>query len=61
MDCLSPQWVKQFDVQYNFEVREQYRIMIYDVDDFNNLNNFELHDFIGELQFSLHEVVTCRD
>lgn len=37
MDSLSPQWVRQFDVQYNFEVREQYKIDVYDVDDFNNL------------------------
>jgi len=37
MDNLNPQWVKQFDVQYNFEVREQYKIDIYDVDDFDNI------------------------
>lgn len=37
MDNLAPQWVKQFDVQYNFEVREMYKIDIYDVDDFDNL------------------------
>lgn len=35
--------------------------MIYDVDDFNNINSFEKHDFIGELEFTLHEVVTMRD
>lgn len=37
MDNLSPQWVKQFDVTYNFEVREQYKVEVYDVDDFNNV------------------------
>lgn len=37
MDNLNPQWVKQFDVQYNFEVREQYKVEVYDVDDFNDL------------------------
>ncbi len=47
MDNLSPQWVKQFDVQYNFEVREQYKVVVYDVDDFNNLQNFEGHDLVG--------------
>lgn len=47
MDNLSPQWVKQFDVQYNFEVREQYKVVVYDVDDFNNLQAFEGHDLVG--------------
>ena len=61
MDNLSPQWVKSFDVQYNFEVRENYKIDIYDVDDFNNLQKFESHDFVGSVEFTLHEVVTQRD
>jgi hypothetical protein len=61
MDNLSPQWVKQFDVQYNFEVRETYKVEVFDVDDFNNLNNMEGHDFVGGLEFTLHEVVTARD
>lgn len=61
MDNLSPQWVKQFDVQYNFEVRELYKIEVYDVDDFNNLQAFDKHDFVGSLEFTLHEVVTARD
>ena len=58
MDNLNPVWVKQIDVQYNFEVREQYKVEVYDVDDFNNLTNFTSHDFVGSLEFSLHEVVT---
>jgi len=61
MDNLAPQWVKQFDVQYNFEVREQYKIEIYDVDDFDNIQAFDKHDHVGGLEFSLHEVVTQRD
>ena len=61
MDNLNPQWVKQMDVQYNFEVREVYKVEIFDVDDFNNLNNFASHDFVGGVEFTLHEVVTQRD
>lgn len=61
MDNLNPQWVKQFDVQYNFEVRETYKVVIYDVDDFDNIQNFEGHDTIGYLEFTLHEVVTSID
>lgn len=61
MDNLNPQWVKQIDVQYNFEVREVFKVEVFDVDDFNNLNNFASHDFVGGIEFTLHEVVTQRD
>jgi hypothetical protein len=60
MDSLDPTWVKAFDVQYHFEKREYYKAEIYDVDDFNNLNNFANHDFVGRLEFEIHEVVTAR-
>lgn len=61
MDNLDPAWVKSFDVQYNFEKREVYRADVYDVDDEGNLLNFDGHDFVGSLEFSIHEVVTSRD
>ena len=61
MDNLSPSWVKSFDVQYNFEKRENYRVDIYDVDDTANVQNLSGHDYIGYLEFSVHEVVTQRD
>jgi len=34
---------------------------MYDIDDFNNLKNWNSHDLIGELVFTLHEVVTAKD
>ena len=37
MDNLNPTWIKSFDVQYHFEQRENYKVEIYDIDDFNNL------------------------
>ena len=61
MDNLAPTWVKSFDVQYHFEQRENYKVEVYDVDDHNNPMNFASHDFVGSLEFSVHEVVTCRD
>ena len=61
MDNLSPVWVKSFDVQYHFEKRENFKVEVYDVDDEKNLNNFAGHDFAGSCEFSVHEVVTCRD
>ena len=61
MDNLNPTWVKSFDVQYHFEKRENYKAEVYDVDDMNNLNNFAGHDYVGSIEFTVHEVVTCRD
>ena len=61
MDNLNPAWVKSFDVQYHFEKREYYKVVVYDVEDFNNPNNYASHDLLGETEFALHEVVTARD
>ena len=60
-DNLSPKWVKSFDVAYHFERREYYKVVVYDVDDRDRLDNFDGHDLVGELEFALHEVVTARD
>ena len=60
-DNLAPEWVKSFDVQYHFEQRENYRVEVYDVDDLNNITALANHDYVGSLEFALHEVVTARD
>ena len=60
-DNLSPQWVKSFDVQYHFEQRENFKVEIYDVDDLVNINTLANHDFVGNLEFTIHEVVTARN
>jgi hypothetical protein len=56
MDNLDPKWVTSFEVPYHFEKREFYKIHVYDIDDFSNLN-----DEVGRLEFAIHEVVTARD
>jgi hypothetical protein len=61
MDSLEPVWVKAFEVQYNFEKRDFYKAVVYDIDDFSNLDNYAGHDLVGEIEFGLHEVVTARD
>ena len=61
MDNLNPSWVTSFDVQYNFERRELYKVDVYDIDDTSRLTNFSGHDYAGSLEFSIHEVVTARD
>jgi hypothetical protein len=61
MDNLDPKWVTSFEVPYHFEKREYYKVEVYDIDDFNNLQNYSGHDKVGTLEFALHEVVTSRD
>ena len=59
MDTMNPKWVKSLDVKYQFERREHYKAIVYDVEDFNNPNNYQSHDLAGEIEFALHEVVTA--
>jgi C2 domain len=60
-DSLNPRFIKGFQIEYRFEERQKFKIAIYDVDDFADPNNLASHDFIGELEFLLHEVVTARN
>ena len=61
MDNLDPEWVKCFDVPYKFEEQQNFKVVVYDIDDFKNLSNLDAHDKVGELEFTLHEVVTAKD
>ena len=61
MDNLNPKWVKNFEVPYHFEKREYYKAIVYDIDDFKNLNNYGSHDLAGEVEFAIHEVVTAQN
>lgn len=61
MDNLDPKWVKNFEVAYHFEKREYYKVVVYDIDDFNNLNNYSGHDVVGSIEFAIHEVVTAAN
>jgi hypothetical protein len=33
-DCLDPKWVRSFDVQYHFEKKDFFKVVVYDIDDF---------------------------
>ena len=45
---------------FHFEQNDQYKVQVYDSDD-DKAKNLDAHDFIGELEFTLHDVVTQRD
>ena len=61
MDNLNPKFVKSFSVDYHFEEHQKFKVEVYDVDDFDKAAPLSSHDFIGELEFMLHEVVTTRN
>jgi hypothetical protein len=61
MDNLDPKFVKSFTVEYKFEERQKFKVEVYDVDDFSPNAPLAGHDYIGHLEFDLHEVVTRMD
>lgn len=40
-ETLNPKFVKTFIVSYNFEKKQKLRFEIYDIDDFDCIDNFE--------------------
>lgn len=48
-------------MEYRFEEQQHFIIRVYDVDDFTPGATLDKHDFVGELEFMLHEVVTARN
>ena len=62
LDNLNPQFIKKVLVDFHFEQSEKFKVEVYDSDDgTNQTNNLSAHDYIGVLNFSLHEIVTMRD
>jgi hypothetical protein len=60
-DNLNPKFVTKIPCQYNFELNDQFKVDVYDIDDDSQINNTDKHDHLGTLEFTLHEVVTSRD
>ena len=61
-DTLNPQFVTKVAVDFHFEQSERFKVEVYDSDDDSQqTKNLSAHDFIGSLEFSMHEVVTSRD
>jgi len=61
MDNFDPEWVKCFDVEYKFEEQQLFKAVVYHIEDFENLTNFSEQKKVGEIEFTLHEVVTAKD
>jgi vacuolar-type H+-ATPase subunit F/Vma7 len=53
---LNPEWVTYFTVMYVFEVRQPLMFRVYDVDSANA--SLSAHDFIGEAQIELSQLIS---
>ena len=60
-DNLNPSWVTAIPVIYNFEKNDEFKAEVFDIDDDANMQDLTAHDHLGCLEFTLHEIVTCRD
>jgi hypothetical protein len=61
MDNLNPKFITCFTVEYHFEERQKFKVEVYDIDDFEKNAPLTKQDFVGDLEFMLHEVVTQKD
>ena len=60
-DSLNPKFMKSFVFTYNRTKEFVVRLVIYDVDDFTELaTNLSAHDYIGECEFLLNDVLCPR-
>jgi hypothetical protein len=58
---LNPEFVKKILAEFYFERQEKFKVEVYDVDDDTKVDDLSAHDFIGSLEFELHQVVTARN
>ena len=60
-DNLNPSFVTNFSVDYYFEEQQTFVIEAYDMDDDTKAENLSAQEYIGNLEFQLHQVVTAKD
>ena len=58
---MNPRFITSFVVDYHFESKQRIKVAVYDVDDFANNASLEGHDFVGEVELFLHEIVTAPE
>ena len=61
-DNLNPEFVTKVIVDWHFEEPEMFKAEVYDSDvDKVYISNLGSHDFLGALEFWIHDVVTSED
>ncbi|XP_069141533.1 copine-8-like isoform X2 [Argopecten irradians] len=56
-NCLNPQFVKKFTMNYFFEESQKLKFEVYDVD--SPSQRLDAHDFLGRLECTLGEIVSA--
>ncbi|CAD8179864.1 unnamed protein product [Paramecium octaurelia] len=56
-ESLNPKFVKTFIVNYIFERKQKLRFEIYDIDDFEAIDNLERQEFIGFVECEIRDIV----
>ncbi|CAL8293246.1 unnamed protein product [Lota lota] len=58
LNCLNPRFSKKFKIDYFFEMLQRLKFCVYDID--NDTYDLEDDDFLGELECTLGQIVSCR-
>ena len=59
-DNLNPSFVRYVTISYSFEERQDIKISVYDVDDFDEKVSVE-QNFIGDVEFRLDQLLMASD
>jgi len=57
-DNLNPEFQKKFQVEFHFEIHQVMRFTVYDID--SDRRNLDDHDFLGQVEMSLGEIVSAQ-
>ena len=59
-DSQNPEWPDHLIINYHFESTQKLTIKCYDQDDKAPLDQYEKHDFIGEMSFTLSSLMCAK-
>lgn len=59
-NTLNPEWNKKIQIDYYFEIKQEIRFNLYDIDS-DNITQLDEHDFLGRCETSLAEIVAAPD
>ncbi|XP_034027635.1 copine-3-like isoform X2 [Thalassophryne amazonica] len=59
LNCLNPKFAKKFVINYYFEMVQRLKFCVYDID--NDTYDLDDDDFLGEIECTLGQIVSCRE
>ena len=57
---LNPVYDEKFLVTYHFKCDTYLKFKIFDIDEWDEIDNFDKQDFIGECTVSIHQIVSSH-